>query len=107
MDVDTFGNTVTVGPFIASVDFGGGTIVGNASYDIFVVKFDVSGNHIWSRGFSGPGSDRPIGVTFDADGNVYVTGAFADSLTFGGSMLVSAGDTDVFLLKLDSNGNLG
>ena len=38
----------------------------------------------------------------DANGNVFVTGKFEGSVTFGSTLLVSAGGTDVFVAKWDA-----
>ncbi len=46
-------------------------------------------------------------VAVDGDGNVYTTGTFSGTAVFGaGNTLTSDGDTDVFLAKYDTNGNL-
>jgi len=44
-------------------------------------------------------------LTTDNDGNCYITGYFYDSAAFGSTTLVSNGDADIFVAKLDSNGN--
>ncbi|MBK7040800.1 MAG: hypothetical protein IPH46_10095 [Bacteroidetes bacterium] len=43
-------------------------------------------------------------IAHDAIGNVYVTGAFKDSVKFGNTTLTSAGDHDMFIAKMDSTG---
>lgn len=46
-------------------------------------------------------------VAIDNDGNVYTTGTFTGTVDFGtGNTLTSQGDTDIFLAKYDSNGNI-
>ena len=49
--------------------------------------------------------DSARGVAADAAGNLYVTGCFRDTVDFGAGPLTSAGEGDVFLLKLDPAGN--
>jgi hypothetical protein len=44
------------------------------------------------------------GVVADAAGNTYVTGIFRDTLTLGSSRLVSTGDYDVYVAKLNAAG---
>ena len=46
----------------------------------------------------------PVRVAADASGNSYVLGQFTGTVTLGSTTLVSAGDTDLFLAKLDPAG---
>jgi hypothetical protein len=60
---------------------------------------------LWAKRF-GDGSDQyGAGVAADAAGNVIVVGSFNGSADFGGGALVSAGASDVFVVKLDPQGN--
>lgn len=49
--------------------------------------------------------DCGTGIVCDAEGNSYVTGQFVGSATFGDITLESYGDFDVFVAKVDSEGN--
>jgi len=53
----------------------------------------------------GTGDDAGYGIAVDALANVYVTGYFEDTATFGSFSLTSAGSEDIFISKLDNNGN--
>ncbi len=48
----------------------------NTSKDMTTVKYDNSGNLIWSRTFDGPnhGGDYSFAIASDMNGNIYVTG---------------------------------
>ena len=46
------------------------------------------------------------GTRVDAAGNVYVTGAFEGTTTFGTKTLVASGNDDVFVMKVDNAGNV-
>ena len=87
------------------IDFGGGPVASGGGLEVFVAAFDASGNHLWSNLFGDATNDYAAGVAVDAAANVYVTGSFEGSITFGGSTLTSAGNYDVFLVKLDAAGN--
>ncbi len=61
--------------------------------------------HRWSKGFGDGQGQAARAVAFDTSGNVIVTGYFGGALDFGGGALTSAGQTDVFVAKLDTAGN--
>jgi hypothetical protein len=105
--VDAAGNIIAVGTFQGTLDFGGGPLSAPAN-SVFVVKFDPSGNHLWSKKFgsSDPNTAYGYAVGVDAQGNVFVGGTFWESVDFGGGVLMSeGGSNDAFLVKLDSLGN--
>jgi hypothetical protein len=113
--VDAGGNVYVTGLVRSGMDFdpGPGThfITGAASADnIFVLKLDTNGNFVWgtilgSTAASGAGR----GITLDGSGNVLITGSFAGTADFdpGASTfnMASLGSEDIFLSKLDANGN--
>ena len=103
--VDAAGNTVAAGGINGATDFGGGTHTPAGGYDIFVVKYDAGGNHLWSRHFGDTGNDLAYAVATDASGNVYLAGSFEDMLTIDLFHYFSAGSTDIFLSCFDPNGD--
>jgi len=104
--VDSEANIAITGYFRGSVDFGGGAVVSDESEDIFVAKFDIAGNYLWSFGYQGgSNSDEGQDIAFDPDGNVLVTDDFGDTVNFGGGPLTAGGFNDIFLLKFDADGN--
>ncbi|WP_437618013.1 hypothetical protein [Sorangium sp. So ce1151] len=60
---------------------------------------------LWSTGLGGAGDQAAYAVATDAAGNLYVTGWFEGTVDFGAGPLVSAGNGDVFVLKLDPAGH--
>jgi hypothetical protein len=98
------------GYFDGTVDFDPGSGVdphsSNGAEDIFLSKFDSSGNFIWARTW---GVGNGYGVVVDGSGNAYVTGWFYDTVDFDpGSEIdnhTSNGINDIFLSKCDSSGN--
>ncbi|MFL5764328.1 MAG: T9SS type A sorting domain-containing protein [Bacteroidia bacterium] len=108
---DPSGNLVLAGGFTSpTMDFGGTTITGAGGYDIFVAKYDGSGNFMWAKAFGNYLEELAQDVVADASGNIYVTGYFfSDSLAFGSFMLhksPASGLTNGFILKLDGSGNV-
>lgn len=59
--VDAQGAVVITGFFMRTVDFGGGPLTSNGYdpnfSDIFLAKYDSSGDHVWSRSFGSLGAD--------------------------------------------------
>ncbi|HBI16279.1 MAG TPA: hypothetical protein DDY20_12360 [Desulfobulbaceae bacterium] len=110
--VDTSGNVYTSGIFQESEAFvpGAWTNLG-IHWDIFVSKLDNAGNVVWFKVVSGMGSTDlyPGGISVDTSGNVYTTGFFANTFDFdpgdGTFHLTSAGESDMYISKLDSSGN--
>ena len=111
---DALGNVYTTGYFKGTADFdpGAGTfnLTSAGGGDVFVSKLDSAGNLVWARQLGGTFGDVGHGVTVDESGNVYTTGGFQGTADFdpgaGAFNLMSAGDADVFVSKLDSAGNL-
>jgi hypothetical protein len=81
-----------------------GDLDGNTSaglLDVFLAKFDSSGNPLFIQQFGTPFDDVSYGITVDSSGNVYIAGP-----TFGDlDGNTSAGLLDIFLTKFDSSGN--
>ncbi|GAB4278282.1 MAG: hypothetical protein Fur0025_04730 [Oscillatoriaceae cyanobacterium] len=112
--VDSSGNTYTSGYFAGTVDFDPGTNAANltsigGTWDAFIVKLDANGNYAWAHSFGSTADDFAQGVTVDSSGSAYITGSFQGTIDFdpgaGTANLTSAGNDDIFALKLDSNGN--
>jgi hypothetical protein len=112
--IDGYGDTYTTGWFIGTVDFDPGlgmdTHTSNGSYDVFLSKFDPSGDFVWARTWGGPDDDSGNSVVLDGSDDTYVTGFFEGTADFDPGAGVdnhsSDGDLDAFLSKLDPDGNL-
>ncbi|MCK5856496.1 MAG: SBBP repeat-containing protein [Bacteroidales bacterium] len=113
LSVDNMGNVITTGSLSDTVDLDPGSGVSihvpHGGEDIFISKLDSNGNFIWAKSFGGPLNDYCYSVITDSDGNVYTTGGFRDTVDFdpnsGVANLVALGSKDMFVSKLDSNGN--
>ncbi len=114
---DASGNVFTAGQFYNTADFDPGpaaftlTAAGAIGWqDIFITKFDANGNFIWAKQLGGTSYEFPKGMTIDASGNLLLTGYFNGTADFdpgsGVSNLISVGaGTDIFICKLDNDGN--
>ncbi|MFT6923494.1 MAG: hypothetical protein ACJA1C_002509 [Crocinitomicaceae bacterium] len=111
--VDDLGNSYSTGVFRGTVDFDPSAAVLNLTAidlsDGYVQKLDSDGNLIWAKAFGGLNYVSGNAMAIDASGNVYVAGHFFETADFdpgvGVYNLTSAADEDVFVLKLDPNGD--
>ena len=94
--VDSNGNIYVTGYTSGILDESGG---GGGS-DIFLVKYNSSGNLEWARQLGTPSGDFAAGVAVGADGAIYVTGSTSGDLDGA----TNAGLSDLFLLKYDPSG---
>jgi len=112
VDFDDEGNVYVTGFFEGSCDFDPGagthTLTGNGDWDVFVVKLSSQGNFEWAHSFGQTDKDLAYGLAVDNDNNVYVTGYFEETVDWDPSAAtneLTSSSQDLFLLKLDSQGN--
>ena len=105
MSGDGAGNVYIAGSFAGTATFGTNSLTSNGSDDIFIAKLDSTGNYLWARKAGSVNGDYANSVTVDKAGNVYVTGDFNGSVTFGTTILNSSNGYSAFIVKLDSAGN--
>lgn len=108
--VDANGNTYMTGWFINAADFGGTSLVStNTAYqEIFVAKYDSDGNSIWANYALVPYAGNyasGTGIAADEFGNVYITGYYQYSISFGEDTLSNSGNRGLFFAKFDSEGD--
>lgn len=104
--VDTGDNVILVGYFGGAIAFGGSPLISAGAFDVCVTKLTSNGTHLWSLRIGDAVEQRAHSVAIDAAGNVYVAGRFAGTVTFGATVLTSAGADDIFLMKVDGAGNI-
>jgi hypothetical protein len=93
-------NVIASGYFRGTADFGGRPMTSAGEGDVFLVKYDPNGTHVWSRALGGPSIDEGKGIAVADAGDILLTGFFRGAVDFGGGAL--AADSifgDVFLAR--------
>ena len=71
--LDSSGNIYVVGYYQNTVDFGGGNVTSNQSFDVFLLKLNSSGTFQWVKSYGGSsGNDLGRDVAIDSSDNVYM-----------------------------------
>lgn len=112
--VDALSNVYLTGSFYSGADFdpGPGTAgpsIPGGGDNIFVAKYDINGDYVWAKGMGGGGTCEGRSIALDINGNIYTTGMYRSISDFdpgsGTFNLTAIGNEDIFISKLDNNGN--
>ena len=105
---------VAAGWFTGTINLGGGAIQdAGVADEIFVVRYDPSGNYIWGNTFGDGTNAASLGsMALDGSGDLVLAGTFSTSLTLGGTTLMATGPSQTgdagttlsgdFVLELDA-----
>ena len=99
------GLEVVVDPQSGDAIVSGGSGTGNSPKRAWVGRYDAEGNERWTREFDTDGADFAHALTLDAAGNLYVAGDTSGAFP-GHINSESANRYDIFVLKLDADGEL-
>ncbi len=110
--VDNNGNAIVAGS-TEDADFpttsGAYDQAHNGDEDVFVLKLNADGsNLIFATFIGGSGEDEPGAMTQDNSGNLYLVGSTESTdfpTTIGAYDRMHNGESDVFVVKLNSNGS--
>lgn len=112
--IDHSGHILMAALFRSICDFDAGgnvaNVTGNGQNDFAIAKYDSSGNFTWVKSFGSVTNESKIQIDVDALNNIYAAGAFSGTIDFDPSPansfnITSAFGDDIFISKLDSNGN--
>jgi hypothetical protein len=116
ISADPMGNIIFTGYYgSSSIVFGSTTLVnsvttGTLTKDVFIAKYDGSGNVLWAKKGGGRYDDFGQDVVTSSTGDIFLTGYFySDTAHFGAfsfaGLDLSGGHSSAFLSKYDSSGN--
>lgn len=102
--VNNMDEIYTIGYFKDDAYFETTHLTSNGLQDMYLAKYNSTGNLLWAYNFGGTGFDLAAKIITDDNNYIYTTGRYNNSITFGTTTLSSTG-TDAFITKFDSNGN--
>ena len=113
LSVDFDDDIILTGVFSNTADFNPGAVTmnmtANFGYNIYVEKLDSSGNFIWVKQMESTGDDESNAICVDSNNDIYITGSFDGTTDFdpgaGFANMIGAGGDDIFIQKLDTDGN--
>lgn len=106
--MDNSGNVFISGYFTGSANFGQFYLnsYGDDDTDMFVAKYNSSGDIQWAKSAGGTADDKSTGISLDVSGDLIINGNFSETAYFG-SYSISANNTDDLLLaKYSKWGNV-
>ena len=77
---------------------------------VYISKLNFAGNFVWAKQFQGVGGSWGTSILMDQNEDIYITGRFSGTLDFDPgpnvfSITSNPSNLDIFLVKLDSDGN--
>jgi hypothetical protein len=107
---DREANSYVIGEFFDTTIIDTVTLSVPKRWSIFIAKYNQSGGLIWARvvasGIDSTADMYANGLALDSTGTLYVTGSFFTGAAFSTTTLESIGPSDIYLAKLNSEGNL-
>lgn len=114
--IDATGNSYVIGEFYGQASFGTNTLTSRGWYDVFVAKYNPTGNCLWARQI-GPAVPNPVqfgpttqasSIGVDKQGNVYITGTGTGRTLFNQLEITTSPDRfqRTFLAKYSADGTV-
>jgi hypothetical protein len=107
MAVDGEGNIILAGGFEGTLNYGDKALTSNGERDVYISKFDPSGELLWAVSAGGAGSEYLHQVAVDGAGNIAVAGQYSGDADIGsGPLEPGTNDTNqrAFVAKFDKDG---
>lgn len=117
LKLDRQQNIIVGGQYIGTANFDPGKTnysLTTTKQQAYFLKLNKDGNFLWAKSLEGGRHARvyfncAFDVEVDENGNVYATGKFRDTTDFDPGInkqnLISRGEEDIFILKLNKNGD--
>ena len=104
--IDNNENIIFAGSHTGEINFSKSVkIEPNGSYDVFICKYDSSGNLYWADNFGGLAGDILSDVNVNSFNDIYLTGNFRGEIEKGNSQIKSVDfSNDIFIAKYTATG---
>lgn len=111
---DSSNDILVYGMYDGTMDFDPGPGVYNLTAtggnDAFLLKLSGNGTFVWAKSFGGKSAEITSALSIGDSQNIYLSGTFQDTVDLdpgpGISSFISNGIEDVYIMKLNSSGNL-
>ncbi|WP_196284345.1 NHL repeat-containing protein [Hymenobacter jeongseonensis] len=98
--VSNVGELLVAGQFAETATFGRTHLTSHGSTDAFVARLTRNGEWQWATGAGGDANDEATALATNAAGEIYATGYFSNTGTFGSTTLTGKGMDSAFVGKL-------
>lgn len=103
---DNDGNSYVTGWFSEDAHFGDIILTSEGGKDVFLAKYNDSGEILWAKRAWGTASNTAAGIALDVNGLPIITGWFAESIHFDDFLLESNGSYDMFVVRYNEQGKV-
>ncbi len=107
--VDEFQNVYCTGNYFAPYKIWSPNYYSNGYSDVFLMKFDIDGNEVWSKRFGGSMYDNAHNLAFLSDSQLVISGAYSNTVDFDPSddtlIKVSQAENNAFLTVFSTEGD--
>jgi len=103
LTTDNTGKVFVAGEFNSNINFGGYPLYTAGSSDVFVTCYNPSGTVLWAKRAGGYGQDLARAIGSDGN-NVFITGQFGATATFGSFTKTAVDNQDIFIAGLNNSG---
>lgn len=107
LSIDAAGSVYFTGNFDTQITLGAINLTNSGpNDDILLVKLNSAGQYCWAKNFGSTGSDQGYDLDCDPNGNLFLTGSFQSTFSFGGVNVNGGGNGMAYAAKLDSAGTV-
>jgi hypothetical protein len=105
---DNADNIIISGTFSGTINFSGTELISNGSTDVFIAKYNTSGELEWAIRAGGEETEYVGLISIDANDNIYFTGEFtSENVTINNAPnTLEEGDGNIILAKLSAEGTV-
>lgn len=101
LELDKSGNPVISGYFFKTLGFSSDSLISRGDKDIFVAKYDASGNFSWLKQIGGTAADAPSCMTATPSGMIIMAGLYNDNAQFDKQVAPANNGSVGYITELD------